>query len=116
MIMGVNNIGQLIKNMKDEHVRNTQAVKKQQDSPGTAESVNVKNNQEVQAQETVEAPKVEIKNTQTKAFFAVTENKDVVIRIVDPEGNLISQIPPEEFLKTAEFLKNTNKNLFSVEV
>lgn len=116
MIIGMNNIGQFFRNMNTENVRNTQDAKKQQDISDGAKRVSVKNNQEVQAQETVEAPKVEIKNTQSKAFFAVTENESVVIRIVDSEGNLISQIPPEEFIKMAEFLRNHNKNLFSVEV
>lgn len=124
MIMGVNNIGQFLKNMGNEHVRNTQAAKKQQDSSDEAKRVTVKNNQEVQAEESREVSKIEIKpeikpeikNVQTKAFFAVTENENVVIRIVDSEGNVLRQIPPEEFLKASEFLKNNHKNLFSVEV
>ncbi len=105
--------------MNTENVRSSQAAKKQQDRLSDANEagrVAVKNNQEVQAEEPIEVSKVEIKNTQIKAFFAVTENENVVIRIVDSEGNLIRQIPPEEFLKASEFLKNNNKNLFSVEV
>jgi len=105
--------------MNTENVRNAQVAKKQQariSDANEAGRVTVKNNQEVQSEEPREVSKIEIKNTQTKAFFAVTENENVVIRIVDSEGNLISQIPPEEFLKATEFLKNNNKSLFSVEV
>jgi len=116
MIMGVNNIGQFFKSPNSDNVRKTEGAKKQQDGSGAAERVNVKNSQEVQGEEVRESPRLEVKDAQTKAFFAVTENKDVVIRIVDSEGNLIRQIPPEEFLKTAEFLQSNNKNIFSVEV
>lgn len=107
--------------MNIEHVRNTPTAKKQQGSFNEAvrvsvENNSVENNKEVQAQETVEAPKVEIKDIQIKAFFAVTEDENVVIRIVDSDGNLIRQIPPEEFIKMVEFLKKHNENLFSMEV
>lgn len=51
-----------------------------------------------------------------KAFFAVDENKNVVIKVVDSDGNLIRQIPPEEFLKVAESLKNVTKKLLHLEV
>lgn len=50
-----------------------------------------------------------------KAFFAVDENKNVVIRVVDSEGNLIKQIPPEEFLKMVEILKQNREHLFHKE-
>jgi uncharacterized FlaG/YvyC family protein len=115
MIIGVNNIGQLIKNMSNEHVRSTQPAKKAQDSSNEAVRINLVN-QEAQAEEVKEIKKIEAKQNLTKAFFAVTEDENVVIKIVDSEGKLIRQIPPEEYLKMAEFLKNNNKNLFSVEV
>ena len=114
--MGVNNIVQLVRNTNNEHIRNTQPAKKQQEGAGDAERVNLQNEREFQAEEAAKDSAAEIKSVQTKAFFAVTEDKNVVIRIVDSEGNVLRQIPPEEYLKTAEFLKHTNKNLFSVEV
>lgn len=116
MITGVNNIGQLLKNMGNEHVRNTQSAKRGQEN-GSGGAVHLSlNNQDVQTEEVEEVKKIEVKQNTTKAFFAVTEDENVVIRIVDSEGKLIRQIPPEEFLKTAEFLQSNNKNILSVEV
>lgn len=51
-----------------------------------------------------------------KAFFDIDENKNVVIKIVDSEGNLVRQIPPEEYIKMAESFKENIKNLFHIEV
>lgn len=51
-----------------------------------------------------------------KAFFAIDENKNVIIKVVDSDGNLIRQIPPEEFLKVAESLKIITKKLLHLEV
>ncbi|MFY9270025.1 MAG: flagellar protein FlaG [Candidatus Manganitrophaceae bacterium] len=51
-----------------------------------------------------------------KAFFAVDENKNVVIRIKDAEGNVVKQIPPAEYLKMTETLSESSKNLFHFEV
>lgn len=115
MIIGVNNIGQLLKNMSNEHVRNAQSAKKMQNTSDEAVRINLIN-QDVQAEEVKEVKKIEVKQNLTKAFFAVTEDESVVIKIVDEEGKLIRQIPPEEYLKMVEFLKNNHKNLFSVEV
>lgn len=50
-----------------------------------------------------------------KAFFAVDENKNVVIRIKDAEGNVVKQIPPAEYLKMAEMLSESSKTLFHLE-
>lgn len=50
-----------------------------------------------------------------KAFFAVDENKNVVIRIMDDEGNVVKQIPPAEYLKMAETLSESRKTLFHLE-
>jgi uncharacterized FlaG/YvyC family protein len=51
-----------------------------------------------------------------KAFFAVDENKNVVIKVVDSEGRVIRQMPPEEYLKMAAAWKKVIKNLFHKEV
>ncbi|MCG3110422.1 MAG: flagellar protein FlaG [Candidatus Manganitrophus sp. SB1] len=50
-----------------------------------------------------------------KAFFAIDENKNVVIRIKDAEGNVVKQIPPAEYLKMAETLLENSKTLFHLE-
>lgn len=50
-----------------------------------------------------------------KAFLAVDENRNVVIRVVDSDGKMIRQIPPEDYLKTAAALKEITKNLFHTE-
>ncbi len=124
MIINANNIGQFIRNMNIENVRNTQTAKKQQDRLSNADAKNlanlnnIKNDQTEESKETskVEMKMEEIKNTQTKAFFALDENENVVIRIVDHEGTLLRQIPPEEYLKMVEQLRNFSKNIFSMEV
>lgn len=51
-----------------------------------------------------------------RAFFALDDDKNVVIRIVDSEGNLVKQVPPEEYQKTADLLKDSMRDLFHVEV
>ncbi len=51
-----------------------------------------------------------------RAFFAIDENSRVVIRIVDSEGNVVRQIPPEEFLKAVEALKENMQHLLDREV
>ncbi len=50
-----------------------------------------------------------------KAFFALDDNDNVVIRIVDSEGNLIKQIPPEEYQKTVDLLNDNMKNILHIE-
>jgi uncharacterized FlaG/YvyC family protein len=41
----------------------------------------------------------------TKAYFAIDDNKNVVIRVVDSKGNVIQQIPSEAMQKMAEEFK-----------
>lgn len=115
MITGVNNIGHFIK-LNTDNVKKAEGARKQGSAFSEAERINVKNNKEVQAEELREALKVEIKNSQARAFFALDENENVVIRIVDSEGKLLRQIPPEEYLKMVEHMRNYTKNIFSVEV
>lgn len=58
----------------------------------------------------------EVKKTNTyRAFFDIDDKNNVVIKIVDSENNLIRQIPPEEYLKIKEALKQANKNLLHLE-
>ncbi|MBF0344773.1 MAG: flagellar protein FlaG [Nitrospirae bacterium] len=49
----------------------------------------------------------------SKAYFAVDENNNVVIRIVDHEGKLIRQVPPEDYLKMLEKMKKNIEHIFS---
>ncbi|MBF0564269.1 MAG: flagellar protein FlaG [Nitrospirae bacterium] len=51
-----------------------------------------------------------------KAFFAVDDQKNVVIRIVDAQGNVVKQIPPDEYLKSAQAMETSNQKLFHTEV
>lgn len=119
MITGINNnIAQFLRNAGIENVRSSQAAtaKKQGEASREVKYAEVVDIQSSNTDEPKETQKVEVKESLAKAFFALDDNENVVIRIVDSEGNLIRQIPPEEFLKASEFLKNNNKNLFSVEV
>lgn len=66
--------------------------------------------------ETQKAPSVSsFEVSSYKAFFAVDENKNVVIRVMDDEGNVVQQIPPAEYLKMAETLSKSSQNLFHLE-
>lgn len=52
----------------------------------------------------------------THAFFALDDKDNVVIKVVDGEGNLIMQIPPEEYIKMVKAMKDNIEHLFSKEV
>ncbi|QWR76470.1 flagellar protein FlaG [Candidatus Magnetomonas plexicatena] len=47
-----------------------------------------------------------------KAYFAVDDNRNVVIKVEDSKGNVVSQIPPEEYIKMSKVLKEISSNLF----
>ncbi len=51
-----------------------------------------------------------------KAFFAIDDNDNVVIRIVDEKGEVIKQIPPEEYMKMADVMREYTENLLHMEV
>lgn len=51
-----------------------------------------------------------------KAYFDVDENSNVVIKIVGDDGEVIKQIPPEDYLEMMEGLKETVNSLFNLEV
>jgi uncharacterized FlaG/YvyC family protein len=51
-----------------------------------------------------------------KAVFALTEDKDVVIKLLNEKGEIIGQIPPEEFLNMVKRLKEVTETLFSKRV
>jgi len=50
-----------------------------------------------------------------KAYFAVDDNKNVVIKITDDTGKIVRQIPPEDYLKMAQKLDENIKSLFHKE-
>ncbi len=51
-----------------------------------------------------------------KAYFVVDEDRNIVIRVVDSEGKVVRQLPPDEYLQMMKSLKETFKNLIDVEV
>ncbi|MBF0316941.1 MAG: flagellar protein FlaG [Nitrospirae bacterium] len=67
-----------------------------------------------QARKKAEEEKKLLDRNFTKAYFAVDDNSgSVVIRIVDHEGKLIRQIPPEDYLKMLEAMDKNIESLFS---
>ena len=67
--------------------------------------------------EVKEAPKApEINVPHTRAVFAVDGDKNVVVRIIDTDGKVLRQIPPEEYMATVARLRELSKSLFDTEV
>ncbi len=119
MITGINNnIAQFLRNAGIENVRSSQAAtaKKQGEASREVKYAEVVDTQSLNTDEPKETQKVEVKESLAKAFFALDDNENVVIRIVDSEGRLLRQIPPEEYLKMVEYMRSYSKNIFSVEV
>ncbi|MBI5598589.1 MAG: flagellar protein FlaG [Deltaproteobacteria bacterium] len=61
------------------------------------------------------APAVMEPPVQTRAVFAIAEDKSVVIQILDRDGNVVAQIPPEDYVRMARQLRDLTQNLFSEE-
>ncbi len=51
-------------------------------------------------------------DTKGKAYFAVDDKKNVVIKVEDSKGNVVRQIPPEDYIKMSETLRELTNNLF----
>ncbi len=49
-----------------------------------------------------------------RAYFAVDENKNVVIRIADATGKVVNQLPPEAVLKADQILDDVLHKIFDV--
>jgi uncharacterized FlaG/YvyC family protein len=47
-----------------------------------------------------------------RAYFAMDDNENVIVRVEDSDGNVVRQYPPEEYLKATELLQETYNNLF----
>jgi uncharacterized FlaG/YvyC family protein len=62
----------------------------------------------IKAPEIIKSPGIE----NNKAYFAIDDTKNVVIRIEDEKGNLVRQIPPEEYLKMKDKIKQNVEELF----
>lgn len=60
--------------------------------------------------------KSDIKAFEFKTIFALTDDNEVVIRVLNEKGEVIKQIPPEEFLEMVRNLKEARENLFSKKV
>ncbi len=48
----------------------------------------------------------------SRVSLDIDENKNMIFKVYDSDGNLMTQIPPEETLKIAEALKQQTSNLF----
>ncbi|MCL0037002.1 flagellar protein FlaG [Thermodesulfovibrionales bacterium] len=66
---------------------------------------------EARAQEETERRLFEL-----RAAFVVDDYNNVVIQFIDEEGEVVRQIPPEEFIKMAERMRENIENLFHKEV
>jgi hypothetical protein len=51
-------------------------------------------------------------DTKGKAYFALDDNKNVVIKVEDSKGNVVRQIPPEDYIKMSKTLRELSTNLF----
>lgn len=48
----------------------------------------------------------------TKAVFAVDEEKKITIQIIDEDGKVVKQIPPEEYREMVRKLKEAVESLY----
>ncbi|MBF0538934.1 MAG: flagellar protein FlaG [Nitrospirae bacterium] len=53
---------------------------------------------------------------QTKAYFEIDDDGKAVIKVVDSEGKVIKQMPPEDYKKAVRRLEEVYKKLFHKEV
>ena len=52
---------------------------------------------------------------QTKAVLAIDEDKNVVIQLLDKDGNVVRQMPHEEYLDMVKKLKEFVKSHYDIE-
>lgn len=50
-----------------------------------------------------------------KALFSVDDEGNTIIKIIDPEGELVKQIPPEKFLEAAAALRESFGDILDLE-
>ncbi|KJU83777.1 Flagellar protein FlaG protein [Candidatus Magnetobacterium bavaricum] len=53
---------------------------------------------------------------QSKAYFEIDEDDKVIIKVVDGEGKLLRQIPPDDYRKSVRRLEEAYNKLFHKEV
>ncbi|MBF0316719.1 MAG: flagellar protein FlaG [Nitrospirae bacterium] len=53
---------------------------------------------------------------QSKAYFEIDEDDKVIIKVVDAEGKLLKQIPPDDYKKSVRRLEEAYNKLFHKEV
>ncbi len=51
-----------------------------------------------------------------KAVFAIDRDKNVVIRFLDKKGEIVKQIPPEEYINMVKKFRESVENIFSKKV
>lgn len=49
---------------------------------------------------------------QNRAVFAIDENRNVTIQIIDKDGKVLKQIPPEEYINMVRKLKQVTEGHF----
>ena len=52
---------------------------------------------------------------QTKAVFVIDDDKNVVIQLLDKDGNVVRQMPPEDYLDMVRTLKEFVKSHYDIE-
>jgi|SRR3989304_7868855 len=52
---------------------------------------------------------------QTKAVFAIDNDRNVVIQLLDKDGNVVRQMPPEDYLDMVRTLKEFVKSHYDIE-
>lgn len=50
---------------------------------------------------------------QTRAVFAMDKDKNVTIQIIDKDGEVVRQIPPEEYIEMARKLKGEVESIYN---
>ena len=52
---------------------------------------------------------------QTKAVLAIDDDKNVVIQLLDKDGKVVRQMPPEDYLDMVKKLKEVIKSHYDIE-
>lgn len=71
--------------------------------------------QERKKENTKREPEVAREIYKYHAIFAVDDDKNVVVRLVDKKGKTIQQFPPDEYLQMKKHFRENVKNLFNIE-
>ena len=60
-------------------------------------------------------PIIDSKIFVNRAYFSIDDGGNIIIKVTDPKGELVRQIPPEDFIKAAEALKESFGNILDLE-